>query len=116
MGKICSNALACADDVLLSTTCDAFSKVKICDWYATNFSLNFYFNICGCYSFEFKHTMHNVYVKMCYCNIRNAKSGKHLSHLISFEHLVNLERVMRDMNVGADIISTEMLSNTQCMS
>ncbi len=47
MGDICSNAFAYADDiVVLSPTCNALRKMRICEWYATNFSVNFNPNKC----------------------------------------------------------------------
>ncbi len=47
MGAICCNAYAYADDIILSPTCDALTKmVRICEQYAIQFSLSFNPNKC----------------------------------------------------------------------
>ncbi len=79
MGDICCNAFAYADDVvILSPTCDALRMmVKICEQYATQFSLSFNPNKCVLIiSLDSDVFMDSVCIETYGRTIQNVKSVK----------------------------------------
>ena len=130
MGNIYANAFAYADDVIiLSPICSAMRKlIEICEQYSNEFCLSFNPNKCFLLVFCNRNfDLSHINLQLRNQPIQIVNGSKHLGHFVSSKgSIIQIDEIIREMQVKANIISNEFhcltykarakIFNSQCLN